>query len=77
MYVKDFNQIPAVQNFGTNKKAVEYNDPTSPSPSWTGVKSPAGNTLSDASGKTVGTEVIYEEGIYVGYKYYETRAYGF
>lgn len=75
MYVKDFNRIPAVQNFGTNKKAVEYNNPDHQTPSFTGVKSPAGNTLSDASGKTVGAEVIYEEGIYVGYKYYETRAY--
>lgn len=75
MYVKDFNKIPAVQNFGTNKKAVEYNNPNHQTPSFTGVKSPAGNTLTDASGKTVGTEVIYEEGIYVGYKYYETRAY--
>lgn len=76
LYAKDFNTIPSVQNFASNKKTVEYNDPTSSCPSFSGIKSPAGDALLKADGSpSTGNGVTYEEGIYVGYKYFETRAF--
>ncbi len=55
-YARDFDKIPAVQNFGTNKKTD-------------------GNRYFVDGVKTDYYFVDYEEGIYVGYKYFETRGY--
>ena len=70
-YAKNFSEMPSVQNFGLNKQAAVRDGTGSSAP----IKVPAGNALLDAAGKGAGAEVVYEEGIYVGYKYYETRAF--
>ena len=77
---KDFKKIPAVQNFGNNGVSAKYENDNSSSGA---LISPAGNALllptEDDDGNVTytapGNTVVYEEGIYVGYKYYETRAY--
>ncbi len=71
-YAKDFYSIPAFQNFSLNEKNAVRQDPGNSS---SAIKEPAGNAVLDASGASQGAVVTYEEGIYVGYRYFETRAY--
>lgn len=60
IYAKDFTKDPTWQNFGDN---TQVND---------GVK---GTAFTENGENSSEAYVAYEEGIYIGYRYYETRAY--
>ncbi len=60
LYSKDFTKDPTWQNFGDNTQVNEGKNGT------------AFTENGDATGESY---VAYEEGIYLGYRYYETRAY--
>lgn len=64
-YMADFFADPAVQNFAFNDIG-----------STAGRTNPAGNEYRLANNTGTGYfEVTYEEGIYIGYRYYETRGF--
>ncbi len=71
-YAKDFWSIPAYQNFSLNQEGEKRQDPgNSSSPIVS-----KGNGVYSADGSmSSATVVTYEEGIYVGYRYFETRAF--
>ena len=56
IWAKDFTTDPTYQNFGDGDQTVERGT----------------NTDYVSGGKSFGKELEYEEGIYLGYKYYET-----
>lgn len=60
IYAKDFTKDPTWQNFGDN---TQVND---------GKK---GTAFTENGENSAESYVAYEEGIYIGYRYYETRAY--
>lgn len=62
-FLKDNHSSPAMQNFGAYKytNAAEYDTAT------------AQNNTDPGIGKCNSDYVVYAEGIYVGYRYYETR----
>ena len=60
IYAKDFSKDPTWQNFGDNTQVNEGKNGT------------AFTENGDATGESY---IAYEEGIYIGYRYYETRAY--
>ena len=82
-FERDFTSSPVWNNYGTGAQAVN-NDGT---PVYDKENNPYPNVYRDADGNIYGTvpngntpgtgftEVQYEEGIYLGYKFYETMAY--
>lgn len=60
IYARDFTKDPTWQNFGDNSQNFD------------GV---ASNAFMEGSSATSNYYVAYEEGVYVGYRYYETRGY--
>ena len=60
IYARDFTKDPTWQNFGDNSQNFD------------GV---ASNAFMEGSIATSNYYVAYEEGVYVGYRYYETRGY--
>lgn len=61
LYAKDFTQDPTWQNFGDNSQVNGGQD---------------GSSYLENGSPVAGQYMIaYEEGIYIGYRYYETRAY--
>lgn len=81
-YAKDFLSMPGSLNYADNRTAAERVDPSNSS---SAIKTPAGNALVTITGVdkdgnntynySAGTIATYEEGIYVGYRYYETRGF--
>lgn len=77
-YVRDNASLPAMQNFGGDNYAdadtlVSHGD----DPRWPGVEI-ANNAITSFEGGSTynaGSYIVEAEGIYVGYKYYETRYY--
>lgn len=61
IYAKDFTKDPTWQNFGDNSQVNGGED--------------ASGYLENGSSVSGQFMVAYEEGVYVGYRYYETRAY--
>lgn len=76
-YAKEFWKIPAFQNFSLNQTASlrEY-DPQNSMWQSSGRLTAKGNAVvNEDGGLTDASVVTYEEGIYVGYRYFETRAF--
>ncbi len=75
-FVKDFNSIPAVQNFGKGMYAdyeiVASKGTDARYPGEEIANTPA-SSFGGAATYNGGTYIVEAEGIYVGYKYYETR----
>ena len=71
-YVADLTKDPTYANFAANNV---YGMAGSGDYAEQFVAGPAGNNFIDAEGNADGTLVEYEEGIYLGYRYYETRGY--
>ncbi len=60
IYARDFRKDPTWQNFGDNTQVTNGAN---------------GTAFMDGSSATDDYYVTYEEGVYVGYRYYETRGY--
>ena len=60
LFARDFTKDPTWQNFGDN---TQVNDGEN------------GNAYMEGSTATTDYYVAYEEGVYIGYRYYETRGY--
>ena len=60
LYARDFTQDPTWQNFGDNSQVNDNQN---------------GSAFMDGPNATEDSFVAYEEGVYVGYRYYETRGY--
>ncbi len=71
-YVADLTKDPTYANFAANNV---YGFAGSGDYAEQFVAGPAGNQYINAEGEGVGALVEYEEGIYVGYRYYETRGF--
>ena len=75
-WAKDFTAMPSYQNFSINGQPAVYEGREPGSTSGGTLVTPQGNAvLAESDRSQVASEVTYEEGIYVGYKYYETRAF--
>ncbi|MBQ7326746.1 MAG: glycoside hydrolase family 3 C-terminal domain-containing protein [Clostridia bacterium] len=77
-YAADFTADPTFANFAANNTYQYAGLPTSTDPAIAGIAGGAwGNAFINAADGTAtsGTLVEYEEGIYMGYRYWETRGY--
>ena len=76
-YVVDHSSIPAVQNFGGDYYADYEIVSSNSDPRFPGVEVGNGEASSFGGANTYngGMYIVEAEGIYVGYKYYETRYY--
>ena len=75
-YVADLTKDPTYANFAANEQYGLAGHPTSENPAISSIVAGVqGNNFIDAEGNADGTLVEYEEGIYMGYRYYETRGF--